>query len=211
MSKLNRVAPVQISVVVKLILNMEYADAQKKQRPVQSILPVVETAESRDRDYDHLVAHLFPEEEQEGRSHRWTRVFSCKDAVDQQVALHELGPDLRYAAAMREALSQVDECTGEILFSPQLYKASDLASTLEQAKLEEHTLIELAVTATEITKAFNDVEAKLTPQVAHEEAEEDKEGVIAVPELNRDYTRKRDDLWLHHSLQIVEKPDAVTV
>ena len=115
---------------------------------MQAVLPVVETAGGRDRDYDHLVAHLFPEEEQEGRSHRWTRVFSCKDAVDQQVALHELGPDQRYNTAVREALCQVSDYTGEILFSPQNFKASDLPNTLEEGKLEERAIIELAITAT---------------------------------------------------------------
>ena len=62
---------------------------------------------------------------------------------------------------MREALSQVSDYTGEILFSPQNFKASDLPNTLEEGKLEEQTLMELAVTATEITKAFRDAETKL--------------------------------------------------
>ena len=75
MSKPIWVARRQIGVAVKLKLNMEAVDAAKKQRTVQGVLPVVESAEGRDRDYDHLVAHLFPEEEQEGRSHRWTRIF----------------------------------------------------------------------------------------------------------------------------------------
>ena len=97
---------------------MEAEDVVRKQKIVQSVLPVVETGEGRERDYDHLVAHLFPEEDDEGRNQHWTRIFSCKDAVDQQVALHELGPDLRYVTAMREALCQAENYTGEILFSP---------------------------------------------------------------------------------------------
>ena len=190
---------------------MEETDAQKYKRTVQGVLSVVETTDVRDRDYDHLVAHLFPEEEQEGRSHRWTRIFGCKDAVDQQVALHELGPDQRYDSAMREALSQVEDYTGDILFSPQLFKAKDLPSTLEEGKLEERALMELAVTATEITKAFNDIEAKLAPKVADREAEEEKDGDRSVPPLNRDYTRKRDDPWLKYKPCPVELPDAISV
>ena len=62
---------------------MEAEDVPNKQRSVQRVLPVVESGEGRDRDYDHLVAHLFPEEKQESKSHRWTRIFSCKDAADQ--------------------------------------------------------------------------------------------------------------------------------
>ena len=112
---------------------------------------------------------------------------------------------------MREALSQVSDYTGEILFSPQNFKASDLPSTLEEGKLEERALMELAVTATEITKAFNDIETKLTPKVADREAEEEKDGDRPVPDLNRDYTRKRDDPWLKQKPWPVELPDAISV
>ena len=143
---------------------------------MQSVLPVVESAEDCDRDYEQLVAHLFPEEEQEGKSHRWTRIFSSKDAVDKQVALHELGPDQRYDTALREALSQVGDYSGEILFSPQNFKASDLPNTLEEGKLEEQTLMELAVTATEITKAFRDAETKLADTEVNGELKEEKCG-----------------------------------
>ena len=178
---------------------------------MQSVLPVVESAEDCDRDYEHLVAHLFPEEEQEGKSHRWTRIFGSKDAADKQVALHELGPDQRYDTAVREALSQVSDYTGEILFSPQNFKASDLPSTLEEGKLEERALMELAVTATEITKAFRDAETKLADTEVNGELKEEKGGEKSVAELKRGYTRKRDDLWLNDSPQPLEMPDAVTV
>ena len=120
--------------------------------------------------------------------------------------MHELGPDQRYDTAVREALSEVADYTGEILFSPQNFKASDLPSTLE-----EHALMELAVTATEITKAFRDVEAKVAFAGVNGELEEEKAGDRSVPELKRGYTRKRDDLWLNDGLQTVEMPDAVAV
>ena len=125
--------------------------------------------------------------------------------------MHELGPDQRYDTAVREALSEVADYTGEILFSPQNFKASDLPSTLEEGKLEEHALMELAVTATEITKAFCDVEAKVAFAGVNGELEEEKAGDRSVPELKRGYTRKRDDLWLNDGLQTVEMPDAVAV
>ena len=112
---------------------------------------------------------------------------------------------------MREALSQVSDQTGEILFSPQNFKASDLPSTLEEGKLEDQALMELAVTATKITKAFNDFETTLTAKVADGEVEEEKGGDKSVSELKRGYTRKKDDLWLKNSLQTVEIPDPVTV
>ena len=112
---------------------------------------------------------------------------------------------------MREALSQVSDHTGEILFSPQNFKASDLPSTLEEGKLEEHALMDLAVRATKITKAFNDFETMLTAQVTDGEAEEEKNSDKSVSELKRGYTRKKDDLWLNNSFQTVEIPDPVTV
>ena len=112
---------------------------------------------------------------------------------------------------MREALSQVSDHTGEILFSPQNFKASDLPSTLEEGKLEEHALMELAVRATKITKAFNDFETMLTAQVTDGEAEEEENSDKSVSELKRGYTRKKDDLWLNNSFQTVEIPDPVTV
>ena len=71
--------------------------------------------------------------------------------------------------------------------------------------------MDLAITATKITKAFKDVESTFTAQVADGDAEENKEGVIAVPELNRDFTRKKDDPWLYNSPSLVETPDAISI
>ena len=60
---------IQICVLIINLLNMEREDVTNNKKPVQRVLPVVETGEGRDRDYDHLVAHLFPVEEEEGKCH----------------------------------------------------------------------------------------------------------------------------------------------
>ena len=110
---------------------------------VQTTLKHFEIAEDDDSEYGHLVSHLIQQDGDLRDTNQWTRVFSRDGSKGKRVAIHLLGPDLIYDKSIRASLSLVSDFTGEVLFSPFLYKANDLSSDLAQSELPLDELISL--------------------------------------------------------------------
>ena len=92
----------------------------------QSTLVQLEQARHEDDEYDHLIAHLADQDEDEKTNNEWTRVFSRDDINEQRAGLFPMGPDLLFDKSTRDMLAQQQESTGEILFSPLNFRKQDL-------------------------------------------------------------------------------------
>ena len=62
-------------------------------------------------------------------------MFSRDTPSGLKISTHLLGPDLIYDKSIREAMNEASEATGEVLFSPFIFQASDMASDLTQRQL----------------------------------------------------------------------------
>ena len=107
------------------------------------------------------MSHLVEKEEKESKNNIWTRVFSRDDIRDKRLALFPLGPDLIYDKSMRNAMSQLDVLSGEVLFSPLLIKKEDMVFDLDLNKLSQEKLMEYGLTATQAKTRFRLLEASV--------------------------------------------------
>ena len=64
------------------------------------------------------------------------------------MAIYPLGQDLIFDRSVREAMNTLDELPGTVVFSPRLFKASDLQGSLAQHQLSPEKLVEYGLTAT---------------------------------------------------------------
>ena len=57
------------------------------------------------------------------------------------VQVQPMGPDLIFDVSLRATMSQMTELTGEVVFSPFMFKVVDLPVDLESGKLPESELL----------------------------------------------------------------------
>ena len=46
--------------------------------------------------------------------------------------IYPLGPDLIYDSSLRDSIGELSELTGEVVFSPFMFKAKDIVNDLAQ-------------------------------------------------------------------------------
>ena len=127
----------------------------KSQKPENGLISQTSDSESEiDSQYAHLISDRNDKREDRRKSTEWTRVFSRDSDIEKRVGLFQFGPDLNYDRSVRDLLLQTDSFDGEILFSPQNFKAKDLPKDLNQSELDYDTLMHFAMLATKVKKRF---------------------------------------------------------
>ena len=106
-------------------------------------------------------------------------------------AVFEIGPDLLFDRSLRDSHANVERPTGEVLFSPRIFRAQDLAGGLSAHRLEQDELISLGHLATEAKERFRE-ERRDDSQ----NAKDVNSGVVdgselEVHDLKRSYDRKK--------------------
>ena len=87
------------------------------------ISSVDQDLDHEDSQYGHLVEHLVPGDEKVKRTDLWTRVFTRDSPSDLMVSVHRIGEDLIFDRSLREAMSNLAEPSGSLVFSPFMISA----------------------------------------------------------------------------------------
>ena len=65
----------------------------------------LQQATHEEDEYDHLIAHLVDQDEDEKTNNEWTRIFSRDDINERRAALFPMGPDLLFDKSTRDMLA----------------------------------------------------------------------------------------------------------
>ena len=84
----------------------------------------------------------------------WGRVFSRDDIGSKRGSAFPIGLDLQFDASMREVLAQSEAASGEVVFSPQLFKKSDIPNDLADCRLDAKCLMKFGQLATRAKLRF---------------------------------------------------------
>ena len=114
---------------------VEEEKGQAANKIAQSTLDRHVQNEDFDSEYGHLVTHLIEQDEELGKKEYWTRVFTRDSQVGLRVSIHMLGPDLIFDKSIRDSMGDTTQPTGEVLFSPFMIKAADLAKDLAECEI----------------------------------------------------------------------------
>ena len=100
--------------------------------------------------------HLIDQDGKPDDTSQWTGVFSRDMPAGLEVQVQPIGPDLIFDRSLRSTMSEVTEYAGEIVFSPFGFKASDIVSNLDSAKLSKEALLDLGKMATQAKARFDE-------------------------------------------------------
>jgi precorrin-6B methylase 1 len=76
--------------------------------------------------------------------------------------VYQIGPDLLYDKSMRDALSDQDNLSGVVLFSPQNFRPQDLPDDLDEVRLTDAELIHFGKLATTIKRFYDQLVTDLS-------------------------------------------------
>ena len=89
-------------------------------------------------------------------------------------------------------MSGVTELAGQVVFSPFMFKAADLAHDMESAELPVEDLLELGKTATKAKARFSETPKQNETAPKDEDILEDIKIDRMIPHLNRSHLTKRE-------------------
>ena len=73
---------------------------------------------------------------------------------DQQPGVYPIGLDLVYDRSVRDALSELGELAGEVVFSPFMFQKADLMGDLNSNRMSHEKLVGLGQLATKAIARF---------------------------------------------------------
>ena len=178
--------PSQIGYEIHIVANKnqiaasQILDMEERKEPMADAA-AHDDADVADDEYGHLLAHLIDAEPPARNTNKWTRVLSRDDIGDKLPPEHRHGEDLIADQALRDRLAEMHEGSGEVVFSPMMFRKEDLAGDLEASALQEGDLHGLAQMATVIRRRFA-AAAEVAARAGDASPPE-------VPKLRRAYTR----------------------
>ena len=179
--------PSQIGYEIHIVANKnqiaasQILDMEERKEPMADAA-AHDDADVADDEYGHLLAHLIDAEPPARNTNKWTRVLSRDDIGDKLPPEHRHGEDLIADQALRDRLAEMHEGSGEVVFSPMMFRKEDLAGDLEASALKEGDLHGLAQMATVIRRRFA-AAAEVAARAGDASPPE-------VPRLQRAYTRR---------------------
>ena len=155
----------------------------------QLTLDNFDDSDEADSQEEHITARMVDVEARSSDNNKWTRVFARSDITNIQIAVHALGPDLIYDRAFRESAQKSDSVKGEVVFSPKLFKASDLNKELSECEISMSNLIGLGEIATLAKLRFSADSENAPAQATGDSVNQSEHDTHQRFSLNRRYTR----------------------
>lgn len=137
--------------------------------------------------YDHLVGHLVEQDTQEKDTNMWTRVFAVDRRNDRLPGIYPIGADLIYDRSVRDTLTDFADVTGEVIFSPFMFKKADVSGRLEDFAIPCKKLLAYGQVTTNARKALDELVLK-RPRSEQRSPSSSEETKL---DLKRAYSRKK--------------------
>ena len=87
-------------------------------------------------------------------TNKWTRVFTRDLGKNLQPGIYQIGPDLIYDRSIRNSMSELAEVTGEVVFSPMVFKKTDVSGDLDSHRISSEQLLGLGQVSTSAKARF---------------------------------------------------------